>query len=107
MWRHDLPSTASKLAHSAFIILTLFFAQMKALDVFYQNIYHMYLAIVYIYTPIPKNALDDPAIWRHDPPSTASKLAHSVFNILTLFFVQMKALDVFYQNISYVLSHSV
>ena len=48
MWRHDPPSTASKLAHLIFIILTLFFVQMKALDVFYQNIHHMYLAIVYI-----------------------------------------------------------
>ena len=62
---------------------------MKALDVFYQNIYHMYLAIVYILTAIPKNVLNDPAIWRHDLPNTVSKLAHSVFIILTLVFVQM------------------
>ena len=56
---------------------------MKALDVFYPNIHHMYLAIVYILTAIPKSVLDDPALWRHDPPSTASKLARSVFIIMT------------------------
>ena len=82
MWRHDPPSTASKLAHSVFTIKTLFFVQMKALAVFYQHIHPMYLAIVYIETAIPKNVLV-PALCPHDPPSTVSKLAHSVFIIKT------------------------
>ena len=38
--------------------------QMKAIDVFYPNIHHMYLTMVYILTAIPKNVLDDAALYR-------------------------------------------
>ena len=71
------------------------FSANESPDVFYPNIHHMYFAIVYILTAIPKSVLDDPALWRHDLPSTASKLARSVFIIMTWFLVQIKALDVF------------
>ncbi len=58
------PKMVSKLAHSVFIIKTWYLVQMKALDVLYPKKYHMYLAIVYILTAIPKNVLDDPALSR-------------------------------------------
>ena len=47
--------------------------QSIALDVLYQNIYHMYLMIMNIATPIPKNVLDDLALCQHDPPKHGTK----------------------------------
>ena len=62
----------------------------------------MYLMIMNIATPIPKNVLDDPALCRHDPPNMVPKLAHSFVIIKTWLLVQSIALDVLYQNIHHI-----
>ena len=79
--RHHPSYTASRPAQSVFIIKTSFVVQTIALNILYPNIHHMYLAMMYIETAIPKNI---PAtLCRHHPPYTASRPAQSVFIIKT------------------------
>ena len=58
--------------------------QSIALDVLYQNIYHMYLMIMNIATPIPKIVLDDPALCRHAAQhgATASALSFYYYDLI-------------------------
>ena len=58
--------------------------QSIALDVLYQNIHHMYLMIMNIATPIPKNVLDDLALCRHDPPKHGTKASALICYYLDL-----------------------
>ena len=100
MCRHHPPRMVSRLAHSVCIARTWFVVEMIALYVLYLKIHHMYLANMYIETAIPKNVYVACVTHRapHSAP-TVSMLAHSVFIIKTWCLVQMKALDVLYQNI--------